>query len=185
MVTYKPVNHFLADLPLPAIRPLWQHLVGDCGEVIVRGGGRERTLMDTELAPRLLAAAKAGDVAQVRAVVPSTGIPEEDGLPNAPDGITLLIAAAAAGHEAVVELLAVGLWRRRGQAQRKQPPRRRLRPRRGPPLPGQAPGHRGRQGPDDLVRAAAPLGAARYLQRPADVRPPRVGPPRMYRRSGR
>jgi hypothetical protein len=60
--------------------------------------------MDTELASRLLAAARAGDVAQVRALVPCTGIPEEDGPPDAPDGITPLMAAAA-GHEAVVEVL--------------------------------------------------------------------------------
>ena len=42
--------------------------------------------MDTELASRLLAAARAGDVAQVRALVPCTGIPEEDGPPDARAG---------------------------------------------------------------------------------------------------
>jgi hypothetical protein len=61
--------------------------------------------MDTELASRLLAAARAGDAAQVRALVPCCGSPEEDGPPDAPDGITPLMAAAAAGHEAVVEVL--------------------------------------------------------------------------------
>ena len=61
--------------------------------------------MDTQLASRLLAAARAGDVAQVRALVPCAGIPEEDGPPDAPAGITPLMAAAAGGHEAVVEVL--------------------------------------------------------------------------------
>jgi ankyrin repeat protein len=61
--------------------------------------------MDTELAVKLLAAARAGDVAQVRALVPCAGNPEEDGAPDAPEGITPLMAAAAAGHEAVVEVL--------------------------------------------------------------------------------
>ena len=61
--------------------------------------------MDTDLASRLLAAARAGDVAQVRALVPCTGIPEEDGPPDAPGGITPLMAAAARGHEAVVVAL--------------------------------------------------------------------------------
>ena len=61
--------------------------------------------MDTELASRLLAAARAGDAAQVRALVPCAGIPEEDGPPDAPDGITPLMAAAAGGHEVVVEVL--------------------------------------------------------------------------------
>ena len=61
--------------------------------------------MDTELASKLLAAARAGDVAQVRALVPCAGNPEEDGPPDAPGGITPLMAAAAGGHEAVVEVL--------------------------------------------------------------------------------
>ena len=61
--------------------------------------------MDTDLAARLLAAARAGDVAQVRALVPCAGNPEEDGAPDAPDGITPLMAAAAARHEEVVEVL--------------------------------------------------------------------------------
>ena len=61
--------------------------------------------MDTDLASRLLAAARAGDVERVRALVPCAGIPEEDGPPDAPGGITPLMAAAAGGHEAVVEVL--------------------------------------------------------------------------------
>ena len=61
--------------------------------------------MDTELASRLLAAARAGDAALIRALVPCCGSPEEDGPPDAPNGITPLMAAAAGGHEAVVEAL--------------------------------------------------------------------------------
>ncbi len=61
--------------------------------------------MDTDLASRLLAAARSGDVERVRALVPRAGIPEEDGPPDAPDGVTPLKAAAAAGHEEVVEAL--------------------------------------------------------------------------------
>jgi hypothetical protein len=61
--------------------------------------------MDTDLASKLLAAARAGDVEQVRALLPPAGNPEEDGPPDAPDGVTPLMAAAAGGHEAVVEAL--------------------------------------------------------------------------------
>ena len=61
--------------------------------------------MDTDLASKLLAAARAGDVAQVRALVPPAGNPEEDGAPDAPDGTTPLMAAAAGGHGEVVEVL--------------------------------------------------------------------------------
>ena len=61
--------------------------------------------MDTDLASKLLAAARAGDVAQVRALVPCAGNPEEDGPSDAAGGITPLMAAAAGGHEAVVEVL--------------------------------------------------------------------------------
>ncbi len=63
--------------------------------------------MDIELASRLLAAARAGDVAQVRALVPCAGNPEEDGPLDALDGVTPLMAAAAGGHEEVVEVLLV------------------------------------------------------------------------------
>ena len=61
--------------------------------------------MDTQLAFRLLDAARAGDVAQVRALVPCAGNPEEDGPLDAPGGVTPLMAAAGGGHEAVVEVL--------------------------------------------------------------------------------
>lgn len=61
--------------------------------------------MDTDLASKLLAAARAGDVERVRALVPCAGNPEEDGASDAPGGITPLMAAAAGGHEKVVELL--------------------------------------------------------------------------------
>jgi hypothetical protein len=61
--------------------------------------------MDTDLASKLLAAARAGDAAQVRALLPPAGNPEEDGPPDAPGGVTPLMAAAAGGHEEVVELL--------------------------------------------------------------------------------
>ena len=65
--------------------------------------------MDTELASKLLAAAWAGDAALIRALVPRAGSPEVDGAPDAPGGVTPLMAAAAGGHEAVIEaLLACG-----------------------------------------------------------------------------
>ena len=68
-----------------------------------RGGGPMG--MDTELASKLLAAAWAGDAASIRALVPRAGSPEVDGAPDAPGGVTPLMAAAAGGHEAVVEAL--------------------------------------------------------------------------------
>jgi ankyrin repeat protein len=61
--------------------------------------------MDTDLASKILAAAHAGDVERVRALLPCAGNPEEDGLPDAPGGVTPLMAAAAGGHETVVEVL--------------------------------------------------------------------------------
>jgi len=61
--------------------------------------------MDTDLASKLLAAARAGDVERVRGLVPCAGNPEEDGAPDAPGGVTPLMAAAAGGHEGVVALL--------------------------------------------------------------------------------
>jgi ankyrin repeat protein len=64
--------------------------------------------MDTNLAAKLLAAAQAGDVEQVRALLPSAGNPEEDGSPDAPGGVTPLMAAAAGGHEEVIEVLLAG-----------------------------------------------------------------------------
>jgi uncharacterized protein len=57
------------------------------------------------LASKLLAAARAGDVERVRALVPRCGSPEEDGPPDAPGGVTPLMAPAAARHEAFIEVL--------------------------------------------------------------------------------
>ena len=61
--------------------------------------------MNTQLASTLLAAARTGDAALLRSLVPPAGNLEEDGLPDAPGGVTPLMAAAAAGHEEVVEVL--------------------------------------------------------------------------------
>ena len=61
--------------------------------------------MDSELASKLLAAAWAGDAASIRALVPRAGSPEVDGAPDAPGGVTPLMAAAAGGHEPAVEAL--------------------------------------------------------------------------------
>ncbi len=61
--------------------------------------------MDTDLASRLLAAARAGDADRVRALVPPAGSLEEDGPPDPPGGVTPLMAAAAGGHEELVEVL--------------------------------------------------------------------------------
>jgi ankyrin repeat protein len=44
-------------------------------------------------------------VERVRALLPPWGDPAEDGAPAMPGGVTPLMAAAAGGHEAVVELL--------------------------------------------------------------------------------
>src|SRR3954447_3499797 len=61
--------------------------------------------MNIDLASRLLAAARAGDVEQLRALLPCAGNPEEDGALNAPGGVTPLMAAAEGGHEEVIEVL--------------------------------------------------------------------------------
>jgi Ankyrin repeats (3 copies) len=61
--------------------------------------------MDVGKAAALLAAARAGDEARVRALLPPAGIPEEDGPPDEAGGMTPLMAAAAGGHEAIVALL--------------------------------------------------------------------------------
>src|SRR5689334_2110658 len=61
--------------------------------------------MDTDLASKVLAAACAGDSAMLRALLPKAGSPEADGPPDAPDGITPLMAAAERGYEEVVEVL--------------------------------------------------------------------------------
>ncbi len=42
---------------------------------------------------------------RLRTLLPPCGDPAEDGTPTAPGGETPLMAAAASGHEAVVELL--------------------------------------------------------------------------------
>ena len=60
--------------------------------------------MSAKRAADLLAAAKAGHVARVQALLPLSGTPVEDGLP-APGSMTPLMAAAASGHKAVLELL--------------------------------------------------------------------------------
>jgi ankyrin repeat protein len=62
-------------------------------------------VMDTQLASLLLATARAGDAALLRLLVPPAGNLEEDGPPDAPGGVTPLMAAAASGHEEVVEVL--------------------------------------------------------------------------------
>ena len=49
--------------------------------------------MNTELASCLLAAARAGDAALLRLLVPPAGSVEEDGPPGAPGGITPLAAS--------------------------------------------------------------------------------------------
>jgi len=61
--------------------------------------------MNIDLASRLLAAAWAGDVEEIRALLPCAGNPEEDGARNAPGGVTPLMAAAECGHEETVEVL--------------------------------------------------------------------------------
>lgn len=61
--------------------------------------------MDNDLASRLLAAARAGNVEEIRALLPCAGNPEEDGASDAPGGVTPLMAAAEGGHEEVVEVL--------------------------------------------------------------------------------
>ena len=61
--------------------------------------------MDIGKAAELLEAARVGDEARVRALLPPASAPEERGPPDTPGGVTPLMAAAAGGHEAVVELL--------------------------------------------------------------------------------
>ncbi len=66
--------------------------------------------MDTQGAAAALALALAGDVAGLRTTLGGTaaGEPAPDGPPGGgPAGVTPLMAAAAGGHEAAVELL---LW---------------------------------------------------------------------------
>lgn len=61
--------------------------------------------MKTNKAAELFRAALQGDAAQIRRLLPPVGDPAEDGLPDPPAGVTPLMAAAVAGHEAVVMLL--------------------------------------------------------------------------------
>ena len=61
--------------------------------------------MDTRRAADLLALALAGDASRLRAMLGPAGEPALDGEPGAPGGVTPLMAAAAGGHEAAVELL--------------------------------------------------------------------------------
>ena len=51
---------------------------------------------------QLFAAALGGDLARLQALLPAAGDPTAF---SAPDGVTLLMAAASGGHEAVAELL--------------------------------------------------------------------------------
>jgi ankyrin repeat protein len=66
---------------------------------------REGTEMNVGKAAALLEAARTGDEARMRSMLPPEGIAEENGPPDEADGMTPLMAAAAGGHEAVVELL--------------------------------------------------------------------------------
>src|SRR4051794_34525904 len=61
--------------------------------------------VNTVTAAELFVAAQGGDMEGIRALLPSWGAPAEDGPPAAPGGLTPLMAAAAGGHEEVVELL--------------------------------------------------------------------------------
>ena len=60
---------------------------------------------DRARAVELLAAAQIGDVERVRELLPPCGNPTEDGTGAATGGVTPLMAAAAGGHEPMVELL--------------------------------------------------------------------------------
>jgi ankyrin repeat protein len=98
--------------------------------------------MSAKKAADLLAAAKAGNLAQVQALLPPSGKSLEDGLVAVPDGMTPLMAAAAGGYKAVLELLLQhGADPARRDAQGRNC--RRLCPRRGLPASGRTPRHRG------------------------------------------
>jgi Ankyrin repeats (3 copies) len=56
-------------------------------------------------AVELLVAALVGDVERARMLLPPCGNPAEDGTGAATGGVTPLMAAAAGGHEPMVELL--------------------------------------------------------------------------------
>jgi hypothetical protein len=85
--------------------------------------------VDADKTAALFAAVLAGDVGRLRALLPPCGDPAEDGTPTAPGGVTPLMAAAAGGREAVVELLLrcgadPGAARRAGAPRRSTPARR-------------------------------------------------------------
>lgn len=61
--------------------------------------------IDAQKAAAVLAAALAGDEARLRRLLPPCGDTAEDGLPGTDCCVTPLMAAAARGHERVVELL--------------------------------------------------------------------------------
>src|SRR3954464_12434809 len=61
--------------------------------------------VDVRRAVDLFAAARGGNVGQVRTLLPPSGGRVVDGPPAAPGGLTPLMIAAAGGHEAVGELL--------------------------------------------------------------------------------
>ncbi|MDB5315126.1 MAG: hypothetical protein JWO26_3716 [Rhodospirillales bacterium] len=63
--------------------------------------GRSREMTNAREA-ELLAAAECGDVARLRELLPAAGDPTAF---HRPDGVTPLMVAAGAGHQAVVELL--------------------------------------------------------------------------------
>lgn len=61
--------------------------------------------MDALISEQLLAAALAGETERVRALLTHPADRVVDGPPDAPCGVTPLMAAAAAGASAIVELL--------------------------------------------------------------------------------
>jgi hypothetical protein len=69
--------------------------------------GRRIGPTEVRRAAETLALALAGDTARLRATLaaPAGGGPALDGPPGPPEGVTPLMAAAAGGHEAMVELL--------------------------------------------------------------------------------
>jgi ankyrin repeat protein len=61
--------------------------------------------IDRAKAVELLVAAQTGDMKRARGLLPPCGDGAEDGAVAAPGGVTPLMAAAAGGHEPMVELL--------------------------------------------------------------------------------